>query len=137
MGLLARVLSLRIELRQTGKMLNQASQAFARTLEYVQRPAAMIDLDYQITFINDALLEETGRHMDNMMGRDFFYEIVRNDDLSKRAFKEEVHNAEGNSFNITLEVRSSRGEYTDKEWEVVICKDDDGEIASYALLEVE
>ena len=137
MGLLARLLSLRIELRQTGKMLNQASQAFARTLEYVQRPAAMIDLDYQITFINDALLEDTGRHMDNMMGRDFFREIVRNDDLSKRSFKEEVHNAQGNSFNITLEICSSHGGYTDKEWEVVICKDDDGEIASYALLEVE
>ncbi|MBO5911163.1 MAG: PAS domain S-box protein, partial [Elusimicrobiaceae bacterium] len=137
MGLLARLLSLRIELRQTGKMLNQASQAFARTLEYVQRPAAMIDLDYQITFINDALLEDTGRHMDNMMGRDFFQEIVRNDDLSKRAFKEEVRNAEGNSLRITLDIRTRKGTYEEKEWEVVLCKDDNGEVASYALLEVE
>ena len=137
MGLLARLLSLRIELRQTGKMLSQASQAFARTLEYVQRPAVMIDLDYQITFINDALLEATGRHMDNMMGRDFFQELVRNDDLSKRAFKEEVRNAEGNSLRITLEIRTRKGTYEDKEWEVVLCKDDDGEAASYALVEAE
>ena len=137
MGLLARVLSLRIELRQTGKMLSQASQAFARTLEYVQRPAVMIDLDYQITFINDALLENTGRHMDNMMGRDFFQEIVRNDDLSKRTFKEEARNAEGNSFRITLEMRTRKGGYQDTVWEVVICKDDNGAVASYALIEAE
>ena len=135
MGLLARLLSLRIELRQTGKMLSQASQAFARTLEYVGRPAVMIDLDYQITFINDALSEETGLRPDNMMGRDFFQEIVRNDDLSKRAFKEEARNAEGNSFRITLEIRNRKGTYEEKEWEVVICKDDNGEVASYALME--
>lgn len=137
MGLLARLLGLRIELRQTGKMLSQASQAFARTLEYVQHPAAMIDLDYQITFINDALLEAIGRHVDNMMGRDFFQEIVRNDDLSKRAFKEAARNAEGNSFRITLEIRTRKGGYEDKEWEVVLCKDDNGGVASYALLETQ
>ena len=137
MGLLARLLSLRIELRQTGKMLSEASRAFARTLEYVGRPAVLIDLDYQITFINDALLEDTGRHVDNMMGRDFFQEVVRNEDISKRAFKEESKNAEGNAFRIVLEIRNKKGVYEDKEWEVVICQDDNGEAASYALIEAE
>ncbi len=137
MGLLARVLSLRIELRQTGKMLSEASRAFTRTLEYVDRPAVLIDLDYQITFINDALLDKTGRSVENMMGRDFFQEIVRNGDLSKRTFQEEAHNAEGNSFRVTLEMRTRKGTYEEKQWEVVICQDDNGEVASYALIEAE
>ena len=137
MGLLGRMLAVRIELRQTGKMLSEASRSFARTLEHVDKPAAMIDLDYQISFINDALLEFTGRHIGNMMGRDFFEEIVRNADLSKRSFKEAVHNALENSFEIALEIRTRQGTYEDKTWQVVMCKDDKGDIASYGLMEIE
>ena len=135
MGLLARLLSLRIELRQTGKMLSEASRSFARTLEYVEKPAVMLDLDYQITFSSQALLDETGRHIGNMLGRDFFTEVVRNPDLSKRAFQEEVRNASGNSFELTLEIRTKKGVYEDRRWSVVLCKDDNGSVESYALLE--
>ena len=100
----------------------------------VDFPAVLIDLDYQITYINDALLEYTGRHMGNMLGRDFFREVVRNDDLSKRAFKDAKNEADGNSFSITLEIRTRKGVYEDKEWQVVICKDDNGAPASYAMI---
>ena len=136
MGLLGRMLAMRIELRQTGKMLSEAARSFAHTLEYVDKPAALLDLDYQITFINEPLLSYSGRHIKNMMGRDFFEELVRNADLSKRSFKEAARNAEGNSFNIVLEIRTKKGTYEEREWEVVLCKDDSGEIASYGLLEV-
>lgn len=134
MGLLGRMLAMRIELRQTGKLLSEASRSFAHTLEYVDKPAVLLDLDYQITFINDPLLSYSGRHIKNMMGRNFFEELVRNADLSKRAFKDAVRNAEGNSFNILLEIRTKKGTYEEKEWKVVLCKDDSGEIASYGLL---
>lgn len=137
MGLLGRMLAVRIELRQTGKLLSEASRSFARTLEHVDKPAALLDLDYQITYINDALLTYSGRHIDNMLGRDFFAELVRNADLSKRAFKDSVREADGNSFDITLEMRTKRGTYEDKHWQVVLCKDDKGDIASYGLMEVE
>jgi PAS domain-containing protein len=137
MGLLGRMLAMRIELRQTGKMLSEASRSFARTLEYVDKPAALFDLDYQITFINEALLEYSGRHIDNMLGRDFFEELVRNADLSKRAFKDAVRSAEGNSLHISLEVRTKKGTYEEKNWQVVLCKDEKGEVASYGLMEVE
>ena len=137
MGLLGRMLAMRIELRQTGKLLSEASQSFARTLEYVDKPAVLLDLDYQITFINDSLLAYTGRHISNMMGRDFFEELVRNADLSKRSFKDSARHAEGNSFNITLEIRTKQGTYEEKNWQVVLCKDEKGEVASYGLMEVE
>lgn len=136
MGLLGRMLAMRIELRQTGKLLSEASRSFAHTLEYVDKPAVLLDLDYQITFINEPLLSYSGRHIKNMMGRDFFEELVRNADLSKRAFKDAARNAEGNSFDITLEIRTKKGTYEEKEWKVVLCKDDSGEIASYGLLEL-
>lgn len=136
-GLLGRMLAMRIELRQSGKMLSEASRSFTRTLEYVDKPAVMLDLDYQITFINEALLTYTGRHLENMMGRNFFEEIVRNADISKRAFKDARQNAQGNTFEIVLEIRTKKGSYQDTRWQVVLCKDDRGEIASYGLMQVE
>lgn len=137
MGLLGRMLAMRIELRQTGKMLSEASRAFARTLEHVDKPAALLDLDYQITFVNDPLLSYSGRHIDNMMGRDFFEELVRNADLSKRSFKDAKRNAEGNTFTLPLEIRTQKGTYQETTWQVVLCKDDSGEVASYGLLQME
>ncbi len=136
LGLLGRMLAMRIELRQSGKMLSEASRAFARTLEYVDKPAAMLDLDYQITFINDALLSYTGRHLENMMGRNFFEEIVRNADISKRTFKEAQQQAFGSTFEIPLEIRTKKGTYEESRWQVIPCKDDKGDIASYGLMQV-
>lgn len=135
LGLLARLLGLRIELRQTGKMLNEASRSFARTLEYVEKPAVMLDLDYQISFINDPLLHYTGRHIGNMLGRNFFDEVVRNADLSKRSFQEAAQNAPGNAFDITLDIRTRKGTYEERPFHVVICQDENGTPASYGLIE--
>ncbi len=135
MGLLARLLSLRIELRQTGKMLSEASRSFARTLEYVDKPAVLMDLDYQMTFVSQALLDVTGRHISNMLGRDFFEEIIRNPDLSKRSFQEEIRQVEGNTFSMELEIRTSKGIYEEHNWKVVICQDDNGSAQGYGLIE--
>ena len=134
LGVLARLLSLRIELRQTGKMLSEASRTFARTLEYVEKPAALLDLDYQITFVNPALVAYTGLSPENAVGRDFFDALVRNSSLSKRSFQDAAGEAEGNSFEIVLEIKNKLGEYKDTLFNVVPCKDDSGAVASYALV---
>ncbi len=134
-GVLARLLSLRIELRQTGKMLSEASRSFARTLEYLEKPAVMLDLDYQITFVNPALLASTGLRPENAVGQDFFDMLVRNANLSKRAFQDAVNDAEGNSFDIVLEMKTKLGEYQDVTFNVVPCKDDNGSVVSYAFVE--
>ncbi len=133
LGVLARLLSLRIELRQTGKMLSEASRSFARTLEYVEKPAAMLDLDYQITFVNPALLAYTGLNEERTVGRDFF-DLVRNSSLSKRAFQDAANEADGNSFDLVLEVKNKLGKYQDITFNVVPCKDANGAVASYALV---
>ncbi len=135
MGLLARLLSLRIELRQTGKMLSEASRSFARTLEYVDKPAVLLDLDYQMTFVSQALLDVTGRHIANMLGRNFFDEVVRNPDLSKRSFQEEIRQATGNTFTLPLEIRTQKGIYEERTWKAVICQDDNGTAQGYGLIE--
>lgn len=134
MGLLARLLSLRIELRQTGKMLSEASRSLAQTLEYVDKPAVLLDLDYQMTFASQALLDETGRHIANMLGRNFFEEIIRNPDLSKRSFQEAVRRADGSSFTLPLEIRTKKAVYEERNWNVIVCKDDNGNIESYGLI---
>ena len=137
MGLLARLLGMRIELRQTGKMLSEASRAFARTLEHVDKPALMIDLDYEVSFANQALLDLVGRREKELLGRDFFQEIVRNDDISKHAFQDALRSAQGHSFPITLEIKTANGKYKDYPFEVVICQDDTGGVASYALMQAQ
>ncbi len=137
MGLLARLLGMRIELRQTGKMLSEASRAFARTLEHVDKPAVMLDLDYEVSFVNQPMLDLVDKRESNLMGRDFFSEVVRNDDISKRMFHDAARDADGKTFPVTLELRTAKGNYKEHSFEVVPCKDDTGGIVSYALIEGE
>ena len=134
---LVSVFKMRIELRQTGKMLSEASRSFARTLEYVEKPAALLDLDYQMTFASQALLDITGRHIANMLGRNFFEEIIRNPDLSKRSFQEAVRQSNTTAFTLALEIRTQKGVYEERTWTVVPCKDDNGTIESYGLIEAD
>ena len=134
MGILARLLSLRIELRETGKMLDESSRSIARTLEYVEKPAAMLDLDYKMTFVNRALLDITGRHIGNMVGRNFFKEVIHDEKESIWRFEQSAAQAEGNMFHIQLDFYHKNGLYTDTGWEVFICKDSEGHEAGYALI---
>lgn len=134
MGLMSKLLALRIELRQTGKMLSDASRSLAKTLEYVEMPAVLMDLDYQITFANKAFLRETGRRAHNLLGRDFFAELIRNDDLSKRMFKSAERDGNSNAFQIRLDLLHENGLYEDTPWDVFICKDSDGKVDGYALI---
>ncbi len=134
LGIMARLLGLRIELRQTGKQLGEASRSLARTLEYVEMPAAIIDLDYQTTFVNNALLQTTGKRIGNMLGHDFFATVIRNDDLSKRMFKSAENSAAGNAFQVRMDLLHENGLYQDTAWDVYACKNSDGEIDGYALI---
>lgn len=134
MGLMAKLLGLRIELRQTGKMLGEASRSLARTLEYVEMPAVMLDLDYRVTYVNGALLRATGRRVNNILGRDFFAELIRNDDLSKRMFKSSARTDGSNAFQIRLDFLHENGLYEDTAWDVFICKNSDGKVDGYALI---
>lgn len=134
MGLMAKLLGFRIELRQTGKMLGDASRSLARTLEYVEMPAVMIDLDYQITYVNKALLEETGRRVHNLLGQDFFAELIRNDDLSKQIFKASARSCSGNAFQVRMDLLHENGLYEDTPWDVFVCKDENGKVDGYALI---
>lgn len=134
-GILARWLGLRIELKETGKMLNEASRSFARTLEYVEVPAVMMDLHYRMTFVNRPLLDFTGRHKDNMIGRNFFDEVVYDEKFALQRFEEACKKSSENMFKIHLELYKQNGLYEDKEWEVIVCKDEKGQVAGYGLIE--
>ena len=134
MGLMSKLLGLRIELRQTGKMLSDASRSLARTLEYVEMPAVMVDLDYQVTYVNKALLKITGRRVHNLLGRDFFAELIRNDDLSKRMFRAAEKACSSNAFQVRMDILHENGLYEDTAWDVFVCKDADGKVDGYALI---
>ena len=134
-GILARWLGLRIELRKTGKMLDEASRSFARTLEYVEKPAAMLDLDFCMTFVNQPLLDLTGRHSGNMLGRNFFNEIVHDEKNSMEYFRQACKTAKKNIFEVHLDIYHKSGLYRDTQWEVFVCKDAAGAVAGYGLIQ--
>ncbi len=134
-GILARWLGLRIELRKTGKMLDEASRSFARTLEYVEKPAVMLDLDYCMTFVNQPLLDLTGRHSGNMLGRNFFNEIVHDEKKSMKYFQQTCETTKKNIFEVHLDVYHKNGLYQDTQWEVFVCKDANGKVAGYGLIQ--
>ncbi len=134
LGIMSRLLSLRIELRQTGKMLGEASRSLARTLEFVEMPAVMMDLDYQITFVNRPFLEATGRRTNTLLGRDLFAEVIRNDDISKRMFKSAENSAAGNAFQVRMDLLQENGLYKDTGWDVFACKNEEGKVEAYALI---
>ena len=96
--------------------------------------AAIIDLDYQTTFVNNALLQTTGKRIGNMLGHDFFATVIRNDDLSKRMFKSAENSAAGNAFQVRMDLLHENGLYQDTAWDVYACKNSDGEIDGYALI---
>ena len=133
-GLMAKLLGLRIELRQTGKMLSEASRSLARTLEYVEMPAVYVDLDYQITYANQPFLTVTGRRLENLQGRNFFEECIRNSDLSKQAFKAAKANMSSNLFRVNLDLQQQNGVYADMGWDVFVCKNAEGKADGYALI---
>ena len=97
-------------------------------------PAVMIDLDYQITYVNKALLEETGRRVHNLLGQDFFAELIRNDDLSKQIFKASARSCSGNAFQVRMDLLHENGLYEDTPWDVFVCKDENGKVDGYALI---
>ena len=133
-GIMARILSLRLELRQTGKMLGEASRSLAKTLEYVEMPAVIIGLDYHVTFVNQPLLTATGRRSSNMLGRDFFEEVIRNEKTSKEMFKTAEKSSTAQAFRVRLDLLQENGLYKDTGWDVFVCKNAEGKVDSYALI---
>ena len=116
-------------------MLSESARSFTRTLQYVEKPAVLLDLDYRLTFANAPLLSYTGCSMEQLLGQDFFDALIRNPGFAKRTFKDEANACDTNSFELRLELRTAKGGYEEKLFNVTLCKDDNGAVANYALVE--
>lgn len=136
LGLMARLLSLRIELRRTGKMLSETSRSFARTVQCSSTVSLLLDTEYHITAANEPLLHLTGWHLARLLGRDFFKELTRSEETSLQIFQDALEHADDTSFQITLELVRKDGMYKEQTFDVFLCKDDMGQVSGYALLGV-
>ena len=135
LGLMARLLSLRIELRQADKMLGDAARMFSRTLDEVQVPALKVTPDFLITYVNEPLLRWMERSAEQLVDRDLFAELIRHEDISKRTFQDALQQAAGkSSCQVKLEVRLPSGIYQEITWDVFVCKNAQGELDGYALM---
>ena len=115
-------------------MLGKEYRTLSSTLEFEEMPAVMMDMDYQITFVNRPFLEATGRRTNTLLGRDLFAEVIRNDDISKRMFKSAENSAAGNAFQVRMDLLQENGLYKDTGWDVFACKNEEGKVEAYALI---
>lgn len=135
LGLMARLLGLRIELRETGKLLGDTTRLFTRTLENVSLPAVIIDPDFQITAANAAFLQLTGQRKNNVLGKEWFTEFVRRSETAKQEFQSAMSRSLSDiSFRVKLDVFQSNGACQRIIWEAFICKNAEGKVDGYALI---
>ncbi len=135
-GIMSRILSLRIELREASKTLGETSQSFIRTLEYVDLPAVVLDLKFRVTFANNVFLSNTGRHRRTTENKEFFKEFIRSSEDSRRMFESFQSSASGNAFQIKLDLVDEHGKFTPTNWDVFLIKDIKGEVEGYGLIGV-
>lgn len=133
-GLMARILSLRIELRQAGKAVSETSQSLTRTLDYMDFPAVMIGLDYHIRSANAAFTQATGCRMPVRM--EFFDRFIRNAANSRAAFKEASQNGSAKAFRLRMDLQTEDDSYVTTDWDAFAVKDADGNCEGYALIGV-
>ena len=133
-GIMSRILSLRIELREASKTLGETSQSFIRTLEYVDLPAVVLDLKYRVTYANNVFLMTTGRHRRTTENREFFKEFIRSSDDSRRLFVSSESTASGNAFQIKMDLVDEHGKFAPTNWDVFLIKDIKGEVEGYGLI---
>lgn len=133
-GLMARILSLRIELRQAGKAVSETSQSLTRTLDYMDFPAVMIGLDYRIRSANAAFTQATGCRVPVRM--EFFERFIRNASAARAAFKEASQNGSAKAFRLRMDLQTEDESYVSTDWDAFAVKDADGNCEGYALIGV-
>ena len=136
LGIMSRILSLRIELREASKTLGETSQSFVRTLEYVDLPAVVLDLKYRVTYANAVFLSATGRHQRTALNKNFFKEFIRNTEDSLEMFESFKNSASGHAFQVKLDLVDERGKYATANWDVFLIKDIKGDVEGYGLIGV-
>lgn len=135
-GIMSRILSLRIELREASKTLGETSQSFIRTLEYVDLPAVVLDLKFRVKYANDVFLSFTGRRKETVENREFFDEFIRNAENGRLRFESAEKSASAHAFQIKLDLADEHGKYSAAEWDVFLMKDIRGEVEGYGLIGV-
>ena len=133
-GIMSRILSLRIELREASKTLGETSQSFIRTLEYVDLPAVVLDLKYRVKYANNVFLAATVRHRKTVENREFFDEFIRSAENSRQTFDSAEKTSSGNAFQVSLELVDEKGKYSQFNWDVFLMKDIKGAVEGYGLI---
>lgn len=133
-GIMSRILSLRIELREASKTLGETSQSFIRTLEYVDLPAVVLDLQFRVKYANNVFLAATGRRRQTVENREFFDEFIRSANNSRDMFVASEKNASGNAFQVNLDLVDEHGKYFAAGWDVFLIKDIKGDVEGYGLI---
>ena len=134
LGLMARLLSLRIELHQVDKSFAIVGETFARTLDALQTPALRVSEDFYISYVNGPLAEWLQQEPKKFIGREFFTELIRDEESSRRMVRQKLEAAGNNPCQVTLEILLPSGIYQSVEWEVIPARNTEGQIEGYTFL---
>ncbi|MDR0291846.1 MAG: PAS domain S-box protein [Elusimicrobium sp.] len=132
-ALMSRLLGLGIELRNTGKLVEESEGRLEHTFNYLTLPAAVIEADGSISFLNKKFLKTFNKPDGDYKGKDFFEIFTPAPPAARKSFFA-AYAGEGKTF--VWDQPFTDGETTAKScrWQVNVIKNPGNEVTGFALI---
>ncbi|WP_424244311.1 PAS domain S-box-containing protein [Elusimicrobium posterum] len=133
MALMARLLSLGIELREAGKIVSQDEERLERTLKHLGFPVLAITPSGEITFVNQKFKSVVGKENTKIIGENFFNKYTAGPHMAKQNFFKALDNAD-NYFEWEQGIVGEDQENISADWNVSVVRDSSGEAVKFVLI---
>ncbi|MCL2888599.1 MAG: PAS domain S-box protein [Elusimicrobia bacterium] len=133
-ALMSRLLGLGIELRNTGKLVEEGEGRLEHTFNYLTLPAAVIESDGGISFLNKKFLKTFNKPDGDYKGRDLFEVFTPAPPAARKSFFAAYAGAGSKTF--VWDQPFTDGETTAKscKWQVNVIKNSNNEVTGFALI---
>lgn len=134
MGLMTRILSLSIELRQADKIIDDNAEQLQRALRYLSIPSLIINPAGDMTFVNPSLAEMFEYGEDDLKGKNFFKTLCDTPTFAKKAFMGEFEESKEKTFTCRLKMVDKGGNIGTVEWKAHALKNKKDKVSGFALI---
>lgn len=132
-GLMSKLLSLSIELRQTDKLVLKNEANLQSALAHVKTPAVMLSPKYETLYKNDAF-KAAAASAGEAYEKDFFALYASGADYSRRLFFAAANNSPSDDFSVRFPLKQHAAKEVNFGWKVRKIKNSSGDITSYVLV---
>ncbi|ACC98367.1 Putative PAS/PAC sensor protein [Elusimicrobium minutum Pei191] len=132
-GLMSRLLSFGIELREADKIVLESKSRLEKTLKYLSLPAAVIDKNGKVEFVNGKFqMVYNPKTEENLIGKDFFEEFTVSPPSARKKFYS--INEVDEAFSWEQSFVTGTGKRIECVWKVNGIKDKNGKLSAYSLI---